>query len=69
MKFTTDGAVLSNTKNAVQGVMKLIPADESGKVLVLDSYPDYLGKEITLYYYIGNLFLATVFFQYMYVNM
>ena len=27
--------------------MKLIPADQSGKVLQLDCYPEYLDKEIT----------------------
>ena len=34
--------------------MKLIAADEDGKVLTTDVLPAYLDKEITLYYYIGN---------------
>ena len=49
-----DGAVLTNTKNAVQGTMKLIPADSNGKVSYVETIPDYLDKEITLYYYIGK---------------
>ena len=31
LKFATDGAVLTKTKNAVQGTMKLIPCDDNGK--------------------------------------
>ena len=54
LKFATDDAVLTNTKGAVQGTMKLIPADVNGKVLATDLVPSYLEKEITLYYYIGN---------------
>ena len=47
LKFATDGAVLTKTKNAVQGTMKLIPCDDNS--IVLDNY-DYtdLEKEITL---------------------
>ena len=33
--------------------MKLIPADTEGKVLLTNSVPQYLDKEITLYYYVG----------------
>ena len=56
LKFATDGAVLTNrsTKNAVQGTMKLIPADCEGKVTVDSTVPEYLYKEITLYYYLGK---------------
>ena len=57
LKFATDGAVLTNTKNAVQGVMKLIPSDENGKVIAVDDFPQYMDKEITLYYYIGNCYM------------
>ena len=41
-------------KNAVQGVMKLIPADKDGKVLVPEGFPEYMEKELTLYYFIGK---------------
>ena len=54
LKFATDGAILTNTKGAVQGSMKLIPADINGKVIATDLVPSYLDKEITLYYYIGK---------------
>ena len=55
LKFATDGAILTKTKNAVQGTMKLIPCDDKGKVML--SHPVYskLDKEITLYYFIGNV--------------
>ena len=53
LKFSTDGAILSNIKSAVQGSMKLIPADREGRVLLNSSIPTYLKKEITLYYFIG----------------
>ena len=57
LKFVTDGAVLTKTKNAVQGTMKLIPSDENGRVII--GNPDYslLDKEFTLYYYIGSMIL------------
>ena len=54
IKFSTDGAILSKTKSAVQGTMKLIAADENGKVQVDHDLPQYFDKEITLYYYIGK---------------
>ena len=64
MKFATDGAVLTNTKSAVQGSMKLIPADEHRKVLLTNDLPEYLDKEVTLYYYIGikegDLYMLTI---------
>ena len=60
LKFATDGAVLTNTKTAVQASMRLIPADVNGKVMMTQNYPDYLDKEITLYYYIGTLWLSKV---------
>ena len=47
---------MTNTKNAVQGSVKIIPADEEGKVLVDSDFPEYLDKEITVYYYIGFCF-------------
>ena len=53
LKFSPDGAILSNTKSAVQGSMKLIPADREGRVLLNSSIPTYPEKEITLYYFIG----------------
>ena len=54
LKFATDGAVLTKTKNAVQGSMKLIPCDENGRDMVRHEFYSFLDKEITLYYYIGN---------------
>ena len=38
--------------------MKLIPADKDGKVLSDHNLPIYFGKEIILYYYIGELCIS-----------
>ena len=54
IKFATDGAVLTKTKNAVQGTMKVIPCDGNGKVLLDCNVYRELDKEITLYYFIGQ---------------
>ena len=35
--------------------MKIIPSDNNGKVEYEDSFPEYLDKEIVLYYYIGKI--------------
>ena len=53
LKFASDGAVLTHTKNAVQATMKLIPADSTGKVDTSVKLPSYFNNEIILYYYIG----------------
>ena len=55
VKFSTDGAVLSNKRNAVQGTVKIIDVDDNGRPLQLTQLPEYLQKEITMYYYIGKL--------------
>ena len=55
MKFSTDGAVLSNKRNAVQGSIKLIDVDDDGRPLTNTNLPEYLQKEITMYYYLGTL--------------
>ena len=53
VKFATDGAVLTKTKNAVQGTMKIIPCDENGRADLTNPSVNKLDNEITLYYYIG----------------
>ena len=57
MKFSTDGAILCNKKNGVQGTMKLIDVDLHGKALptYASNLPEYFNTEICLYYYIGKL--------------
>ena len=54
LKFATDGAILTKTKNAVQGCMKLIPCDGHWRVLVDHPAYEKLDKEMTLYYFIGK---------------
>ena len=53
MKYSTDGAVLSNKRNAVQGTIKIIDVDDDGRPLPETELPQYLQKEITMYYYLG----------------
>ena len=55
LKFATDGAVLTKTKNAVQGTMKLIPCDANGKAMVSHHVYSKCDKETTLYYFIGMI--------------
>ena len=55
-----DGAVLTKTKNAIQGTMKLIPCDGNGKAMVSNHVYSLLDKEITLYYFIGTKFFPLV---------
>ena len=54
LKFATDGAILTKTKNAVQSSMKIIPCDVNGRVLINSNVYQELDKEITLYYFIGK---------------
>ena len=54
IKFATDGAVLTKTKSAVQGTIKIIPATVHGQVVDYKLVPYQLHKEITLFYYIGK---------------
>ena len=51
---TTDGAILTKTKNAVQGSVKMIPCDSNWKVLLKHEANTLLNKEITLYYFLGK---------------
>ena len=55
LKFSTDGAVLCNKKNGVQGTMKLIEVNSDGKAVpaAFSTLPEHMHKEICLYYYIG----------------
>ena len=54
LKFATDGAVINKTRNGVQGTMKLIPATVDGHAATIENFPKHVGKEITLYYFIGK---------------
>ena len=55
IKFSTDGAVLSNKRNAVQGTIKLIDVNREGKPLPTSQLPEYLQTEICVYLYLGEL--------------
>ena len=54
LKFSTDGAQLNNNQTAVQATVKLIDVDEEGKPLTESALPEYLQREICVYYFIGN---------------
>ena len=54
IKFSTDGAVLTRKRMGVQGTIKLIDLDPDGKPNLPSTLPDYMQKEICVYYYIGQ---------------
>ena len=69
LKFSTDGAVLCNKKNGVQGTMRLIEVNDEGKAVPgkFSSLPDHLQKEICLYYYIGKYFTHIICTQHLFL--
>ena len=57
IKFSTDGAVLSNHRGAVQGTVKLIDVNARGKPIPDSQLAPHLQKEVTVYYYVGMYIL------------
>ena len=53
--------ILTKTKNAVQGTMRLIPCDVNGKVDIHHKCYESLDKEVTLYYYIGKCLFNSIY--------
>ena len=53
LKFATDGAVLNHNRNAVQATVKIIDVDENWKPHRETTLPEYLQREICVYYFIG----------------
>ena len=56
LKISTDGAVLTKKKHAVQGTLRIIQLDENNKPVRKSTLPERFNKEILLFYYIGNYF-------------
>ena len=59
LKFCIDGAVLTNSRGAVQATVKIIDVDENGHPLRESNLPDHLQKEICVYYFIGIVISVT----------
>ena len=54
VKFSTDGAVLTNCKGAVQGTIRVYQVDDKWNVLHDSSLPPQFHQEILVYYYVGQ---------------
>ena len=55
IKFSTDGARLSNQKNAVQGCIKIIDVNEKGIPIIPSELPKHLRKEFCVFIFVGKL--------------
>ena len=54
VKFATDGAKLTNNKNAVQGTIRIYQADDNWKPITKGTLPKYFDQEFPVYYFIGE---------------
>ena len=54
IKISTDGAILTKKKHAVQGTIRIIQVDDNNQPVKNSTLPDRFNKEILLFYYIGN---------------
>ena len=54
IKFSTDGARLTNNETGVQGTFRLLDVDEDGKPVLPTRLPDRFHREICLFYFIGK---------------
>ena len=60
LKISSDGAVLTKKKHGVQGTIRVLQVDASGKPLQKSTLPLRFQKEILLFYYIGTrIFLVS----------
>ena len=61
LKFSTDGALLTNKKNAVQGTIRIYQVDDQWIPIPKGTLPKYFEQEIPVYYYIGTFNLLIFF--------
>ena len=54
IKISTDGAILTKKKHAVQGTIRIMQVDQNKKPVHKSTLPDRFNKEILLFYYIGK---------------
>ena len=55
IKFSTDGARMSNQKNAVQGCIKVIDLDSESKPEIPSQLPKKLRREFCVFIFVGML--------------
>ena len=53
IKFSTDGAKLTNNKTGVQGTIKLMDVDTDGHPTLPTRLPERFHREICVFYFIG----------------
>ena len=56
LKFSTDGSMLTNKRNAVQGAVRVFQVDDEWKPIQKGTLPKYLNQELPVYYYLGKYF-------------
>ena len=54
LKFSTDGAMLTNKKNTVQGTIQIFQVKDGWIPIMKGSLPKYLNQELPVYYFIGT---------------
>ena len=54
LKFSTDGARLTNHYTGVQGTIRLLDVDDDGKVIVPSRLPGRFHREVCVFYFIGK---------------
>ena len=54
LKFRTDGAMLTNKKNAVQGTIRIFQVEKDWIPIVKGSLPNYFNQELPVYYFISK---------------
>ena len=53
LKFATDGAKLTNNKNAVQGTIRIYQVNNEWKPITKGTLAKYFNQEFPVYYFIG----------------
>ena len=57
VKFSTDGAKLTNNFCGVQGTIRILDVDDDERVFLPSKLPGRFHREICLFYFLGNIFL------------
>ena len=55
LKFSTDGAKLTNNSTGVQGTIKLMDVDHEGRPSLPTRLPERFHREICVFYFIGKV--------------
>ena len=58
IKFSTDGAVLTTKKSAVQGTIRIFDVNNEWKPMKHSTLPKHFQQELPIYYYLGCSIIA-----------